>query len=64
MNVPVGVLAYPVTFLATDLISELFGRKKAQLVVWVGFVMNFFMLLVMSVGHWLPNTGGVSGGLH
>lgn len=63
ISVPVGVLAYPVTFLATDLISELFGRKKAQLVVWVGFFLNFFMLLVMSVGHWLPNTGGVSGGL-
>lgn len=63
MSVPVGVLAYPFTFLATDLISELFGRKKAQLVVWVGFAMNFFMLLLMSVGHWLPNTGGVSGGL-
>lgn len=63
MSVPVGVLAYPVTFLATDLISELFGRKKAQLVVWVGFFLNFFMLLVMSVGHWLPNTGGVSGGI-
>jgi uncharacterized integral membrane protein (TIGR00697 family) len=63
MSVPVGVLAYPVTFLATDLISELFGRKKAQLVVWIGFFLNFFMLLVMSVGHWLPNTGGVSGGI-
>jgi uncharacterized integral membrane protein (TIGR00697 family) len=63
MSVPVGVLAYPVTFLATDLISELFGRKKAQLVVWVGFFLNFFMLLLMSVAHWLPNTGGVSGGL-
>jgi uncharacterized integral membrane protein (TIGR00697 family) len=63
MSVPVGVLAYPFTFLATDLISELFGRKKAQLVVWVGFFLNFFMLLLMSVGHWLPNTGGVSGGI-
>jgi len=63
MIVPVGVLAYPFTFLATDLISELFGRKKAQLVVWVGFFLNFFMLLLMSVGHWLPNTGGVSGGI-
>ncbi|SMO97859.1 queuosine precursor transporter [Gracilimonas mengyeensis] len=63
MSVPVGVLAYPFTFLATDLISELFGRKKAQLVVWVGFFANFFMLFVMSVGHWLPNTGGVSGGI-
>jgi uncharacterized integral membrane protein (TIGR00697 family) len=63
MSVPVGVIAYPFTFLATDLISELYGRKKAQLVVWVGFWMNVFMLFLMSVNHWLPNTGGVSGGL-
>jgi len=64
MSVPVGVIAYPFTFLATDLICELFGRRKAQLVVWVGFWMNAFMLLLMSINHWLPNTAGVSGGLN
>lgn len=63
MSVPAGLIAYPFTFLATDLISELFGRKKAQLVVWIGFSMNFFMLFLMSVNHWLPNSLGVSGGL-
>lgn len=64
MSVPVGLLAYPITFLATDLISELFGRKKAQLVVWIGFFLNMYMLLLMSVGYWFPNTYGVSGGLN
>lgn len=63
MSVPAGVIAYPFTFLATDLISELFGRKKAQLVVWIGFSMNFFMLFLMTVNHLLPNSAGVSGGL-
>ncbi len=63
MSVPVGVIAYPFTFLATDLLSELYGRKKAQLVVWVGFWMNVFMLFLMTVNHWLPSTSGVSGGL-
>lgn len=63
MSVPVGVIAYPFTFLATDLLSELYGKKKAQLVVWVGFWMNAFMLLLMSVNHWLPNAAGVSGGI-
>lgn len=63
MSVPAGVIAYPFTFLATDLISELFGRRKAQLIVWIGFWMNAFMLLLMSVNHWLPNSAGVSGGL-
>jgi len=63
MSIPVGLIAYPFTFLATDLISELFGRKKAQLVVWIGFFMNIFMLMIMTIAHWLPNTFGVSGGL-
>jgi queuosine precursor transporter len=63
MVVPVGVIAFPVTFLATDLVSELFGRQKAQLLVWVGFGMNVFLLLVMSINHWLPDAAGVSGGL-
>jgi len=64
MSVPAGLLAYPVTFLVTDLISELYGRKKAQSVVWVGFFLNLYMLLMMSIGHWFPNTYGVSGGLN
>lgn len=64
MSVPAGLLVYPVTFLVTDLISELFGRRKAQLVVWIGFFLNMYMLLMMSIGHWFPNTYGVSGGLN
>lgn len=63
MAVPAGVIAYPFTFLATDLISELFGRKKSQMVVWVGFFMNIFMLIIMTANHWLPDATGISGGL-
>ena len=63
MSVPAGVVAYPFTFLATDLISELFGRKRAQMLVWVGFGMNVFMLLLLSINQWLANCVGVSGGL-
>lgn len=59
--VPAGVLAYPFTFLATDLICELYGKKKAQTLVWIGFFMNIFLLLLMSLGHFLPDATGVSG---
>jgi len=45
------------------MISELFGRKKAQGVVWVGFFMNLYMIGLMSAAHLFPNTYGVSGGL-
>ena len=59
--VPAGVLAYPFTFLATDLICELYGKKRAQTLVWVGFMMNVFLLGLMSLGHFLPDVSGVSG---
>ncbi len=61
--VPAGVLAYPFTFLATDLICELYGKKRAQTLVWIGFIMNLFMLGLMSLGHVLPDASGVSGAL-
>ncbi|MCK4894145.1 MAG: queuosine precursor transporter [Calditrichia bacterium] len=61
MNVPAGVLAYPFTFLATDLICELYGKKRAQTLVWIGFFMNFFMLGLMTLGHLLRDASGISG---
>jgi queuosine precursor transporter len=41
-----------------------FGRAKAQLLVWVGFGTNCFMLLIMTINFYLPNAYGISGGLH
>jgi queuosine precursor transporter len=64
MIVPAGLIAFPATFLATDIISEIFGRRKAQLVVWVGFGVNVFMLLLMIINYHLPDATGVSAGLH
>ncbi len=62
MSIPVGLVAFPFTFLVTDLVSELFGRRRAQLLVWVGFYMNVFMLAIMTINFYLPSTGGVSAG--
>ena len=64
MIVPAGLIAFPLTFLATDLISELFGRRKAQLVVWIGFGVNIFMITIMTINYYLPDAEGVSAGLH
>ena len=61
LTIPIGTLAFPITFLATDLICELYGEKRAQNLVYVGFFMNFFMLAVMSLGNYLDDAG-VSGG--
>ncbi len=54
LTVAVGVLPYPLTFLCTDLISELYGRKRANFLVSVGLVLNLFILAVLSIGNLLP----------
>ena len=48
--VSAGILPYPLTFLVTDLISELYGQKKANLIVFSGFVASLFVLLFLWIG--------------
>ena len=50
MVVAVGVLAYPVTFLCTDFISELYGKRRANWVVWIGLVLNLWTLIIIYLG--------------
>lgn len=40
-----GVIAYPLTFLITDAIGDVFGKKRAQRLVWMGFLAQIWFLL-------------------
>ena len=51
---PVGVLAYPITFLCTDFISEIYGKKRANLLVWIGLLLNIWVLFILWLGGILP----------
>ena len=50
----VGILPYPVTFLVTDLISEVYGKKRANLLVYLGFFLSIFMLVILQIGKHVP----------
>ena len=52
--VAVGVIPYPVTFLCTDFISEFYGRRRANFVVFVGLLLNIWVVIVMWLGGVLP----------
>ena len=54
MVVAVGVLPYPVTFICTDLLSELYGRRRATEVVWMGLVLNVWIVFLLWIGGALP----------
>ena len=49
-----GIIAYPITFLATDLISELYGRQRATLVVKVGFTVSVFVTAIVWIASAAP----------
>ena len=55
MALAVGVLPYPLTFLCTDLISELYGRARANFMVTVGLGLNFFILGTMWLANAMPS---------
>jgi len=56
-----GILVYPLTFLVTDVVSEIYGKKRADFMVAVGFIMSMLMVLVVQLAvavephaYWVP----------
>jgi len=58
--VAVGVLPYPVTFLCTDLISEFYGKRRANFVVFVGLILNIWVVFILWLGGVLPGWEAVN----
>lgn len=55
-EISVGILPYPITFLITDLISEIYGKKRANQVVVAGIFASLFSLLIVFVSNAVPAT--------
>ena len=50
----VGILPYPITFLITDLISEIYGKIAANRVVTAGIFASFFSMGILLIAHYVP----------
>ena len=50
----VGILPYPITFLITDIISEIFGKKSANQVVVAGIFASFFSIGILLLAGVVP----------
>jgi uncharacterized integral membrane protein (TIGR00697 family) len=55
-EISVGILPYPITFLITDLISEIYGKKRANEVVVAGIFASLFSLLIILISDAVPAT--------
>lgn len=54
----VGILPYPLTFLITDLISEIYGKKAANRVVKAGIFASFFSIGILLMADYVPAMEG------
>jgi len=55
-EISVGILPYPITFLITDIISEVYGKRKANQVVTAGIFASFFSLFIVYTADFVPAT--------
>lgn len=51
---PAAVFVYPVTFVITDTVSEVWGKKEANRLVWLGLWMSLVMIAFLTLGKYLP----------
>ncbi len=49
-----GLIVFPISYIINDCICEVWGYQKARLLIWLGFVMNFFFVLVGALCDAIP----------
>ncbi|GAE14545.1 queuosine precursor transporter [Bacteroides pyogenes] len=54
LTVTAGLLVFPVSYIINDCIAEVWGFKKARLIIWSGFAMNFFVVALGLIAVALP----------
>lgn len=50
----VGILPYPITFLITDVVSEIYGKRKANKVVLAGIFASAFSMGIILIANYVP----------
>ena len=54
LTITAGVVVFPLSYIISDCIVEIYGFSRAKLVIWLGFLMNLLVTLLLQIGIWLP----------
>ena len=49
-----GLIVFPVSYIINDCVCEVWGFRKARLLIWTGFAMNFFFVTMGALCDWIP----------
>lgn len=61
LTVTAGVAVFPISYIINDCIVELYGFRKARMVIWLGFAMNMLVSLLLQIGIALPGSAEWTG---
>ena len=64
ITLPCAVLVFPLSYILNDCFTEVYGYRKARLVIWLAFAMNVLTVLFGQIAVWLPAAGFWQGGEH
>ncbi len=61
LTITAGVVVFPISYIINDCIVELYGFRKARMVIWLGFAANLLVSLLLQIGIILPGAPGWEG---
>lgn len=62
VTLPGAVIIFPISYILNDCFAEVWGYRKARLVIWTAFAMNFFVAIMGQLVSWLPAASFWDGG--
>ena len=54
ISVTAGLIVFPISYIINDCIAEVWGFRKARLIIWMGFLMNFMVVAMGQLAVALP----------
>ena len=64
ITLPGAVIIFPISYILNDCLTEVWGYRKACVVIWMAFAMNLLVVLVGQIVVWLPEASFWDGGEH
>ena len=54
INLTAGIIVFPVSYIINDVVCEVWGYGRTRMLIWMGFAMNFFFVIMGAIADWIP----------
>ena len=54
INLTAGIIVFPVSYILNDVVCEVWGYGRTRMLIWMGFAMNFFFVIMGAIADWIP----------